>query len=183
MKHIKWIHSFVVCVVFAVAVSACGGGGSSSGGGGEAAAPPYAGTYRGPFTVTVTRRRARTTLAQQPVSGVTTIIVNTDNSVVVDPNTSGEFPGRFNPETMTMVASLPGSLVFPNCTGRVIMSGKHIQEGDAHSIDGGFRDENFACAGTRLGVGGSFRTNRVNTNTLSRSGRGIVAPLRESLHE
>ena len=96
------IHLSLICV--SALLTACGGGDSSSGAGTTATAP-YMGTYRGPFSLTGTGPGAapakQRTITQ---SGITTIVVNTDNSVVVDPGPE-QFPGRYNPETQKMTAS------------------------------------------------------------------------------
>lgn len=162
-------------------LSACGGGGSDSGAGSEGtttvATAPYMGTYQGPFSMT----GSAPGVAPVTSKGATTIVVNTDNSVVVDSG-PGEFYGRYNPETQKMVASFQGSDVDPACNGNVTLVGNHIFDRNAgtHSIDGKLSTNNFSCLGASMKVTGKFETNQMSSNTLRRSGRGIVAALRES---
>lgn len=162
-------------------LSACGGGGSDSGAGSEGTTPiaaaPYMGTYRGPFSMT----GSAPGVAPVTSKGATTIVVNTDNSVVVDPG-PGEFYGRYNPDTQKMMASFQGSDVDPACNGKVTLMGTHIFDRNAgtHSIDGKVSSNNFTCLGAGMKITGKFETNQMNSNTFSRSGRGIVDALRES---
>ena len=135
LRSIKSLTSYLYLVCLAVFLTACGGGDSSSGGGTDTttATAPYMGTYRGPFSVTVAGPGAAPAKQRTSTqSGITTIVVNTDNSVVVDPGPD-QFPGRYNPETQKMIASFPGSQVDPTCKGTVTMAGDHIFDSNANT--------------------------------------------------
>ena len=175
----KLMRNYLLCC-FALALTACGGGGGSESGAGGGTTPavstaPYMGTYEGPFSL----RATSPGLTPVSVDGRTTIVVNTDNSVVVDPGPN-QFFGTYNPETQVMNASFPGSDLDPSCTGRVNMNGRHIFDSSAgtHSIDGTVGSANLACFGISMAVTGSFETNQINTTTLSRTVRGIVSQIR-----
>ena len=143
LKSIKRFTSCLSLIGLAVFLTACGGGDTSSGGGAS-----FAGTYSGPWRVTVRGGGGSFT-----GTGTIVVVINPNNSVVLDPNTP--VPGRGTISGNMITASYPGA--FANspgitCTGAVAVRGTV----SGNTISGTIGPSTITCNGIPFTIQGTF---------------------------
>lgn len=143
----KWFKSFVHSfglMLFISILAACGGGGSDSGGGGAS----FAGTYSGTWNATMAGAGQ-----SRSGTGVIVIVINPDNTVVIDPNTP--VPGAGNITGNTISAGWAGSSFNTpgiTCSGGVTIGGPVSGE----SITGTIGPSTLTCNGVAFSIQGTF---------------------------
>lgn len=120
MKCFRCFCVVLISVVFVAGLSACGGGVSSSGGGSRAAGTSFVGTYAGAGNLVITAPGVPAIFSPFLI----TIIINPDNTVLLDPFTPYQGMGTITGNTITAaypaaIANSPGV----SCTGVIAVSG------------------------------------------------------------
>lgn len=144
-----------ICAVALVTVSACGGGSSSSGVG-KSAAGALTGRYTGFGEATFTAPGA----APLVFPFVIVIVINPDNTVVLDPETP--IPGTGTITGNIITAAYPANMADSpgvSCTGIIGVSG--IVTGG--TITGNIGPSTYQCNGIPISVQGPFRASKVAT--------------------
>lgn len=142
-----------ICAVVLVIVSACGGGSSSSGVG-KSAAGALTGRYAGFGEMTLTAPG----LAPQVSPFVIIIVINPDNTVILDPETPVPGTGTITDNLITAAypanaANSPGVA----CTGIIGVNG--IVTGG--TITGNIGPSTFLCNGIPISVNGAYTASKV----------------------
>lgn len=118
----------LVSAVLLAGISACGGGGASSGGGMRAASA-HVGYYGGPGTFTMSAPG----MVPQSAAFYIVIVINPDDSVVLDPNTPAPGVGALTGNTFVAAYSAAAfSQPGLSCSGVIAVSGV-LADGSAGS--------------------------------------------------
>ena len=138
-------------------LAGCGGGSDSSSGGGQAAVTnqqgPHTGTYNGSYTLTVSGPGGSVS-----GSGPMSLVVNSDGTVVLDPNSSTPGHGSLSGDSFTV--RYPATLVNSpgvSCTGTITVSGT----GSGGVFNGKIGPGTIKCNGVTISYNGTLKLSRI----------------------
>lgn len=132
-------------------LAACGGGSDSGGGGGGS--NPFAGTYNGIGTLTLSAPG----VAPQTATGTIQFVIDPQGNVTSDPGTDFSGTGKLNGNTFVIV--LGPEQLQPDgmsCAGTVSLTGTV----DGNTITGQFSSTGFTCNGVPITWTGTFSATR-----------------------
>ena len=159
LKSIKRFISHLSLISFAVILAACGGGDTSSGGGAS-----FAGTYSGPWNATIRGPGGSFT-----GTGTIVVVINPNNTVVLDPNTP--VPGRGTISGNMITASYPGRFANTpgiSCTGTVAVKGTV----SGNTITGTIGPSTITCNGIQFTLQGRFTATKTAKAPLQKTTLG-----------
>lgn len=173
--------TWVASVLAAILLSACGGGSSDSGGGSQpgndttntgappsASGNPFAGTYNGLGTMTL----SASGVPPQTISGSIQFVIDARGNVTSDPATSVSGTGKLKGNSFTV--TVPGARLNQpglSCGGALLINGRI----SGTTITGTFAAGNLSCNGVAIQVTGSFSATRSAASSISRAPAGIPA--------
>ena len=147
MKSFRDWFCVLSCFILVSYLTACGGGSSSSGGG-----TSFAGTYSGTWNATLSAGGT-----SQSGTGIITIVVNPDGTVVIDPETSIPGTGSVNGNSFTggwdaSSFNTPGL----TCSGSLSLSGTI----SGNTVTGTIGPSQFICNGVQFTARGTFTASK-----------------------
>ena len=162
-KSNKRFASYLPPIGLAAFLSACGGGDTSSGGGAS-----VTGTYSGPWNATLTGAGSMTNLGP----GMIVVVINPNNTVVLDPNTP--IPGRGTLSGNTITANYNAAFANTSglaCTGMIAVAGTV----SGNTVTGTIGPSTFRCNGVPFTVRGRY--------TATKTARALLrdAPLSDAV--
>ena len=169
-KSNKRFASYLPPIGLAAFLSACGGGDTSSGGGAS-----VTGTYSGPWNATLTGAGSMTALGP----GVIVVVINPNNTVVLDPNTP--FPGRGTLSGDKITANYNAAFANTSgftCAGMIAVAGTV----SGNTIKGTIGPSTFRCNGIPFTVRGTYTATKtakapLRDATLNDAVRSVARPL------
>ena len=170
MKIVRRVGLLVCKLIIAMTLAGCGGGSSSGGAGGGS----FTGTYSGTFTLTVSAPGSG--VAPVTVPGTTTVVINPNGTVVVDPGPE-QFTGTITGNKFT--ASFPASdLNEPGftCSGTITLVGTGTGNTFTGTVGGP-----VTCNGISMMVTGSFNVSRIAKALLKDT--PLVNEFRRAVHQ